>query len=723
MHLQRLLATAWLAVLAGCGTPDGSNVARDIELDFYGNEPLAGVALQPDPTKPNDWVVPFSAMRKARGDNPDRIGASIASSDVPWQVPAACRAEFRAWVINQDQRGPVVEEATYDRFFATHPKTCPRSKSLVGVAISGGGPKSAIFATEVLFELQRYGLAEEIDVISSVSGGSYAAALHAYSCDDDNCPKVASGTRQRWDYAAISDKVGTNNFIRDFGVIAALRSPLAWVGTGSNTSDTYARVLARTYGIPLDATFAELNPARPNLILNATNDTRSRINFDSGADIPHSDRRPLSFDDALHFSFTEQYFWRLLSNLSSYKINFAVAASGAFPLVVDHVGLRQYHAKEVLALAAGDTVERGSARYVSLQDGGVNDNFGVMELGWIVECQFGLTTPNGGFLGRGQLAVMDRTNPTSPAAVYRRRCGRDLPPVDAQAPKSVLILGINASENRSDGPTDEQPKPVDALDRVLPYLKPASTLHAVGQIMNTAGERRRQSMGDVLNTILRQKDFPQKKEKYLSSAAGPMRYMDIDIDAVQVLYCEPKSMNDPTILNPATASSDEERCASLKGVLEWQRDRNLDLPTIDPTFCADNAPCADLARFVGTDVAARMEKLRADGDNEWLTVPMGPTGIDLPVGKRPFNNRFLFDSIRDVSLLVNNPAEVTALRYLARWAVAHRLSDLCRPENPTVLEEMGKFAKVCLDRLPARPVGPEGDGVGGKRFNAMVLRR
>ncbi|MDB5322985.1 MAG: uncharacterized protein JWN40_4616, partial [Phycisphaerales bacterium] len=55
----------------------------------------------------------------------------------------------------------------------------------VGLAISGGGSRSANFSAAVMFELQRLGLLEKVDAISSVSGGSMTAAYYCLSADRD----------------------------------------------------------------------------------------------------------------------------------------------------------------------------------------------------------------------------------------------------------------------------------------------------------------------------------------------------------------------------------------------------------------------------------------------------------------------------------------------------------------------------------------------------------
>ena len=59
-------------------------------------------------------------------------------------------------------------------------KTDKQAPPKLCVSFSGGGMRSATFSLGVLRSLQERGLLEEVDVISSVSGGSYAAsALYA----------------------------------------------------------------------------------------------------------------------------------------------------------------------------------------------------------------------------------------------------------------------------------------------------------------------------------------------------------------------------------------------------------------------------------------------------------------------------------------------------------------------------------------------------------------
>src|SRR5204862_4269572 len=48
----------------------------------------------------------------------------------------------------------------------------------VGLALSGGGSRSANFAASCMFQLERLGLLDKVDYISSVSGGSLAASCY-----------------------------------------------------------------------------------------------------------------------------------------------------------------------------------------------------------------------------------------------------------------------------------------------------------------------------------------------------------------------------------------------------------------------------------------------------------------------------------------------------------------------------------------------------------------
>ena len=59
-----------------------------------------------------------------------------------------------------------------------------RERDFIAVALSGGGTKAAVFSAESIFYLEALGLMDRASVLSGVSGGSFAAALYALSCDE-----------------------------------------------------------------------------------------------------------------------------------------------------------------------------------------------------------------------------------------------------------------------------------------------------------------------------------------------------------------------------------------------------------------------------------------------------------------------------------------------------------------------------------------------------------
>src|SRR5688500_16136383 len=58
----------------------------------------------------------------------------------------------------------------------------PIDDDLVGLAISGGGIRSATFGLGVLETLKRLGVLERVDYLSTVSGGGYIGAWLSANC-------------------------------------------------------------------------------------------------------------------------------------------------------------------------------------------------------------------------------------------------------------------------------------------------------------------------------------------------------------------------------------------------------------------------------------------------------------------------------------------------------------------------------------------------------------
>ena len=240
------------------------------------------------------------------------------------------------------------------------------------LAFSGGGSRAAALSygvleklrgTEIVWEGQRHRLLDEVDVISSVSGGSLPAAYYGLF-----------GDRIFEDF---SDKVLCRNIGGDLlkqivfpGNIVRLLSPRF------GRTDILAKMF--TSDVFEGKTFADLikKHERPFLVINST-------------DLGLGSR----------FEFTQQQFDLLNSDLASYPIGFAVAASSAYPGYLTPVTLCNYpkgpdfHAPEWIAeeerrddpsrirftlfLDYKSYILPGNPK-IHLDDGGVSDNLGIL---------------------------------------------------------------------------------------------------------------------------------------------------------------------------------------------------------------------------------------------------------------------------------------------------------------------------------------------------------
>jgi predicted acylesterase/phospholipase RssA len=203
----------------------------------------------------------------------------------------------------------------------------------VGIAISGGGSRSANFSAAMLFELQKAGILQKADYISSVSGGSLTAAYYCTHHEDWN-PKAVQ-------------KLMTHNFADDvWWQIWAPWNFFALMFSDTDRTDLLARALEdELYGKKggKGMTFADLLLDRPRLLINST-------------DLQSGER----------FVFCNESFDELNSDLSKYPIAWAVAASSSVPVALHPVTLRDY-----------STIY---PQYRHLIDGGITDNLGVRTL-------------------------------------------------------------------------------------------------------------------------------------------------------------------------------------------------------------------------------------------------------------------------------------------------------------------------------------------------------
>ncbi len=240
------------------------------------------------------------------------LGADVASPQAPLTTPG----------VMPSTQAAQVSPASSDGYF-------------VGLALSGGGSRSANFSAACMFELQRLGLLKHVHYLSSVSGGSLTAA---YYCVADDGP-------DGWNPAAAQRKL-THSFATD--LIVSFLEPwniFAMAFTDKDRSDllaeSFRNVLFTRNGHEL--TYADLREDRPHLLINATD-------LQSG-------RR---------FIFCNQSFDLINSDLGKYPLAYAVAASSSVPVILHQVTLRDY-----------STVFK---QFHHLIDGGVTDNLGVISL-------------------------------------------------------------------------------------------------------------------------------------------------------------------------------------------------------------------------------------------------------------------------------------------------------------------------------------------------------
>lgn len=217
---------------------------------------------------------------------------------------------------------------------AAPPPKLPRDDGyFVGVAISGGGLRSANYSAAVMFELQRLGLLDRVDAVSSVSGGSLTAAYYCLAPDRD------------WNPGNLQRKL-THRYAHDMWVQFFLPwNTFALAFTDLDRSDLLARALDHELFAPggREQTYGDLRPDRPRLLINAT-------------DLQSGQR----------FVFANETFDGMNTDLAKYPIAYAVSASASAPVVLHQVTLRDF-----------STIFKQYRHFV---DGGINDNLGVLSL-------------------------------------------------------------------------------------------------------------------------------------------------------------------------------------------------------------------------------------------------------------------------------------------------------------------------------------------------------
>jgi len=213
-------------------------------------------------------------------------------------------------VIDNQPLEPAAEQAGYtlDNFVRN---LDPRSDELsLALAFSGGGTRAAALAYGVMQELrdtrvvlngQERSLLEAVNVISSVSGGSFASAYYGLY-----------GERLFKDFES--------RFLRrniEGALLRSLFNPLQWFSSHDRTETAVSYYQQNLFG---EATFADLIRKDSPLILINTSDLAS----------------------GERFTFTQEYFDLLCSDLGSFSLARAVTASSAVPVVFDPVVVENF---------------------------------------------------------------------------------------------------------------------------------------------------------------------------------------------------------------------------------------------------------------------------------------------------------------------------------------------------------------------------------------------
>lgn len=312
------------------------------------------------------------------GHRPHRWGASMMK---------CCFALAVVFLLSACTSYGVVRNTPITATTASHPygiKDWKKNASNSGdlfliLAFSGGGTRAAALSYGVLKTLRdttfRFGgrpvrLLDEVDVISSVSGGSFTAAYYGLR---------GEAIFTEFESAFLRRDIQTS-------LIDLVLNPFMWF---SNADRTEWAINFYEENIFHGATFADMaRPDRPFIMINAS-------------DLGYGVR----------FSFIQEYFGLLCSDLATFPVARAVAASSAVPLLFNPVVVQNFAdcnpdptgwLKAARQRAAGQAqttqlldrvatyLDKDKRKYAHFVDGGVTDNLGLRAILDIVGVQGGL---------------------------------------------------------------------------------------------------------------------------------------------------------------------------------------------------------------------------------------------------------------------------------------------------------------------------------------------
>ena len=247
------------------------------------------------------------------------------------------------------------------------------------LAFSGGGTRAAALTYGVLRELKEtrvpgreteQRLLDHVHSISSVSGGSFTAAYYGLH-----------GDRLFEDFETVFLRQNIQG-----ALVNRLLNPLSWF---SSTGRTEMAVKYYEDTVFKGATFADLRKSDgPMVIINASD-----------------------FAAGVRFSFLQEYFDLLCSDLDTFSVARAVTASSAVPILFNPVVLENYPDCGPRAQQWLDTVhqtvqddpdllltveglesytDRENRKYIHFVDGGISDNLGLRAFYEFVELNGGV---------------------------------------------------------------------------------------------------------------------------------------------------------------------------------------------------------------------------------------------------------------------------------------------------------------------------------------------
>lgn len=239
---------------------------------------------------------------------------------------------------------------------------CKRNPSFVGLAISGGGSRAANYAAAVMSELDRIGVLQHVNAISSVSGGSVTAAYYAVR---GKSPLSLNERKLFWEKAKndlSKDFRSTfvTRFLRPDNFIQSMFGPVGRTELMAGVFDEY---------LFNGMSFGDLDQNPLQLIINAT-----AINDLYGVTDKTRCTNRKMYASSIRWesvSFTEDFFSECLrSSISTYPISYAVAASAAFPGLFSSVPLARFGPDEKFEKII-------PYEYLHVIDGGPSDNLGI----------------------------------------------------------------------------------------------------------------------------------------------------------------------------------------------------------------------------------------------------------------------------------------------------------------------------------------------------------